>query len=85
MTAEQYWTSSLAELSEMLQGRHDSEQRLWRRTAWMTAHLLNASGKSLKRDVTADDLLGLTHEKRKRLDAQVRADQEAEHRKRGEA
>ena len=51
----------------------------------MTAHLLNVSGKSLRRDVTADDLLGLTHERRRRLDAQWRADQEAERRKRGEA
>ena len=50
----------------------------------MTAHLINISGKSVKRDVHADDLLGLTAERRRRLDAEWRADQEAERRKRGE-
>ena len=42
----------------MMSGVVAREDREWSRVAWMTAALLNVSGKSLKRTVTADELLG---------------------------
>lgn len=36
------------------QRRHEAE---WRRTAWAVAHLMNVSGKVVKRPVTVDQLL----------------------------
>lgn len=54
---------TLLEFCEVLDARMEDEQRRergsWYLTAWQTAHLLNMSGKQLKRSVTADTLLGL--------------------------
>ena len=83
LTAEQYWGSSLAELGEMLHGAGEAETRRWQRTAWMTAHLINIAGKSVKHEVTAYELLTPDGERRRELDAQWRADQEAERLKAG--
>lgn len=42
----------------MLAGAAWREGREWERAAWAVAHLLNVSGKALRRSVTADELLG---------------------------
>lgn len=36
----------------------EREERRWHRTAWQTAYLMNVTGKSLKKNVTPDQLLG---------------------------
>jgi len=82
LTAAEYWSSTLAELGERLHGVKARQERDIRRTAWVIMHMLNVSGKSLKRDVTMDDLLGSKRIRRAELDARWRADQEAERRKR---
>lgn len=74
----QYWTLTLSELGELLRGEAQRERRCWEMAAWQTALLINVSGKSVKRAVHPDDLLGLTHERRQALDERWRADQEAE-------
>lgn len=55
---EAYWRLTPVELGDMMSGAVEREERHRQRTAWAVAHLLNISGKSLKRDVTADQLLG---------------------------
>ena len=55
---EQYWRLTLVELHEMIQGAIWREGRQWERNAWIVAHLVNISGKSIKGKVTADSLLG---------------------------
>ena len=80
MTAADYWSSSLAELGERLHGVRERQERDTRRAAWVIMHMLNVSGKSLKRDVTIDDLLGTTHLRRKALDERYRSEKEAEQR-----
>lgn len=50
-----------------MQGYRWREEREWERTAWMTAHIMNATGR-LKRPVTVARLLGrrrrAAHDKR---------------------
>lgn len=53
-----YWRLTPAELSDMLVGAAGRTEREWERTAWMTAHLLNIAGKSLRQAATVDRLLG---------------------------
>lgn len=53
-----FWGATPAELGEMLAGASWREEQRWRRVAWETAHLVNVSGKTLRRTITADELLG---------------------------
>ena len=46
----------------MLAGASWREEREWKRAAWQTAHTVNVSGKTLRRTVTADELLGKRRE-----------------------
>jgi len=46
----------------MLAGASWREEREWRRVAWQTAHQINVSGKTLRRTITADELLGKPRE-----------------------
>lgn len=79
--AGEYWRSTLAELGERLHGVRERQERDTRRAAWVIMHMLNVSGKSLKRDVSIDDLLGTTHLRRRELDARVRREREEERRR----
>ena len=78
---EQYWRTTLAELTEMLRGATEREPRRWRRTAWLASHLINISGKSVPTPgVTPDQLLygqRMSADSRKALDERVRAEREA--------
>lgn len=58
VSPDQYWRLTPVELSEMIEGAVQRDEREWERAAWITAYLLNISGKSMKRDITADELLG---------------------------
>lgn len=78
ITAEQFWRSSLSEVTDMLKGAQERDDAEWRRTAWMTSWLMNVSG-NLERPITADELLtgqAMSHSARKALDAQVRKERE---------
>ena len=46
----------------MLAGASWREEREWNRLSWQTSHLLNVSGKTLKRTVTPNELLGRKRE-----------------------
>ena len=46
----------------MLEGASWREEREWNRMAWQTSHLLNVSGKTLRRTVTPNELLGRKRE-----------------------
>jgi hypothetical protein len=41
----------------------ERQEEEYRRVAWQTAHLLNIAGKSLKRSITVDDLIGKNNKK----------------------
>ena len=58
LTPGEYWRLTPAGLADMMAGSAAREEREWERAAWMTAHLLNIAGKSLRREVTVDKLLG---------------------------
>lgn len=55
---EEYGRKTLAELVDMIDGWIWRDELEWERTAWATAHVINISGKSVKRDVTVRKLLG---------------------------
>lgn len=42
----------------MLAGAAHHDEREWERTAWLTANILNISGKQVKSPVTVNKLLG---------------------------
>ena len=42
----------------MIAGVHHRRSGLWEIAAWVTSHLLNASGKVMKKRITPDKLLG---------------------------
>lgn len=42
----------------MLDGANWREEKEWERAAWVTSHLLNVSGKVMKKRMTPDRLLG---------------------------
>lgn len=54
----EFWKLTPAELSDMLAGAQEREERVWQRTAWHVAHELNIAGKVMNRHVTAAQLLG---------------------------
>ena len=54
----EFWPLTPYEISVLIAGAAHRDTREWERAAWMTAHFLNISGKSVRNDVTADELLG---------------------------
>lgn len=58
VTPDQYWKLTPSELGEMFAGYHWQRDRKWDMAGWITAHVLNVSGKTVKKRVTADKLLG---------------------------
>lgn len=56
----------------------EREDRDWQRAAFVAAHIINVSGKTVKTPVHPEDLLGRKHERRKRLDERVRAERPEE-------
>ena len=46
----------------MLGGASWREEREWNRLAWQTSHLMNVSGKMLRRTLTPNELLGRKRE-----------------------
>ena len=58
----EFWRLTPAELSDMLGGAAWRDERQMSMAAWITSHLMNMSGKTLKRTVTANELLGKRRE-----------------------
>lgn len=55
---DQFWALTRAELALLLEGAAWREDQAWNRVAWQTNHLLNVAGKSLRRTMTIEQLLG---------------------------
>lgn len=53
----EFWCLTPREFWILINGYRVREERVWERTAWMVAHLMNVSG-NLKKAVTVDKLLG---------------------------
>lgn len=64
----EFWALTPAEVSDMIAGAHAREERSWQRTAWHVAHELNVAGKSLKKSVSAEQLLGKQSKEIKPID-----------------
>ena len=58
ITPDQYWRLTPSELGEMFAGYSWKRDRQWDIAGWMTAHMVNMSGKVTKQKVTVDKLLG---------------------------
>ena len=58
MLPKDFWALTPNELGVMLEGATWREEQEWERMAWAVAHMLNISGKSIKRPVTGAKLLG---------------------------
>lgn len=56
----EFWPLTPYEVSVLMHGAAECEQREWERTAWLAALLMNISGKSLKDGVSVspEELLG---------------------------
>ena len=59
-----------AELDDLLEGYRERDLRQWQHEAWMVAHLMNISGKSLKKGsrIKPEDLLPKSSPARQRKD-----------------
>lgn len=62
---EDYWRATPSELADALRGAAHRDERDWERAAWLAAHLINVSGKSVKKNVTPQQLLGRAKRARK--------------------
>lgn len=58
ITPATYWRLTPAELAEMMEGAHWRRTQEWELAAWVTANLMNISGKVTKKRITPDKLLG---------------------------
>jgi len=58
ITPDQYWKLTPAELGEMLEGYSWRQERVWDVAAWVTSHMINISGKTTRKKITPDKLLG---------------------------
>ena len=57
-----FWPLTPFEALALIEGGASREEREWERVAFLAANLMNIEGKSLKRPVTADQLLGRKRE-----------------------
>lgn len=65
LTPNVFWSLTPREIRLKAEAHWEAERTKWKQIAWQTAHLLNVSGKSLKQDVTAEDLLGIPEPEKK--------------------
>jgi hypothetical protein len=66
LTPREFWQLEPYEFEVMLEAAIARNEREWRWQAVLAADVVNYAGKSLKRTVTADDILGIAKKPTKR-------------------